>query len=428
MTLRMLALVIALLALAPATAAATSAADQIAALNAQREANGIPAGIVEVPDWSEGCRLHMAYIEANGGTLTHEEDKSKPGLHEGGRRDRPPRRPDPARRRLQRARQRLRVRPAAPHAGALADALADGRLGRLRDDVRGLRPQGRAAGALHVPRRRRDRRLPVRCARWRCRSCPATSSASRRARRQARTSTSCRTAPRPGRITSASLDGPLRARRDPRRRQRDGGPRGLPRRRRDHHPGRAARAGRLPRRARRSSPRAGPRCRARGASDDLMPPVAPSPCRSPTAGASARDGGRRATGDRRRAAPRGCPPLGPQQCGSGSSRARRSSAAAPRSAWFASCARARAAAAARIARRAAAPLGHRSAGRPPDRQGAAAGQGPDDQGRRADAGVPARRACRTPRGSPSVAGPALTRPQADGPSARLRNRPLRLRG
>ena len=67
------------LAAAPTSAAATPPADQIAALNAQREANGIPGGIVEVPEWSEGCRLHMAYIAANGGTLTHEEVRSNPG-------------------------------------------------------------------------------------------------------------------------------------------------------------------------------------------------------------------------------------------------------------------------------------------------------------------------------------------------------------
>jgi len=63
----------------PATASATSTAAQIAALNAQREANGIPARIVEAPAWTEGCRRHMAYIAANGGVVTHEEDPSKPG-------------------------------------------------------------------------------------------------------------------------------------------------------------------------------------------------------------------------------------------------------------------------------------------------------------------------------------------------------------
>jgi hypothetical protein len=62
-----------------AAAAGTTATEQIAALNAQREANGIPGGIVEQPQWTEGCRKHMAYIAANGGVLTHEEDPDKPG-------------------------------------------------------------------------------------------------------------------------------------------------------------------------------------------------------------------------------------------------------------------------------------------------------------------------------------------------------------
>ncbi len=69
---------VAALAVAPAGAAA-SPQSQIAALNAQRAAHGIPAGIVEVPSWTEGCRLHMAYIAANGGVLTHEEIKGNPG-------------------------------------------------------------------------------------------------------------------------------------------------------------------------------------------------------------------------------------------------------------------------------------------------------------------------------------------------------------
>ncbi len=68
----------------PASAAAAPAAEQIAALNAQREANGIPGGIVEQPDWSEACRRHMAYIAANGGELTHEEQPGKPGYTEDG--------------------------------------------------------------------------------------------------------------------------------------------------------------------------------------------------------------------------------------------------------------------------------------------------------------------------------------------------------
>jgi hypothetical protein len=77
--LRALVLALAVLGGTPATAGATSSASQIKALNAQREANGIPAGIVEVPGWSEGCRRHMAYIAANGGVLTHEESPSNPG-------------------------------------------------------------------------------------------------------------------------------------------------------------------------------------------------------------------------------------------------------------------------------------------------------------------------------------------------------------
>ncbi len=78
MGLRVLAC--ALVLAVPATAgAATPAATQIAALNAQRAAHGIPAGIVEVPAWSEGCRKHMSYIAANGGRLTHEESPASPG-------------------------------------------------------------------------------------------------------------------------------------------------------------------------------------------------------------------------------------------------------------------------------------------------------------------------------------------------------------
>jgi hypothetical protein len=51
----------------------------VAALNAQRAASGIPAGIVHVPEWSGWCALHNAYERANGGALTHNEDPSAPG-------------------------------------------------------------------------------------------------------------------------------------------------------------------------------------------------------------------------------------------------------------------------------------------------------------------------------------------------------------
>lgn len=77
--MRALVLACVLASLAPAAARSATAAQQVAALNAQRESNGIPGGIVEQPAWSEGCRKHMAYIAANGGTLTHEEDPGRPG-------------------------------------------------------------------------------------------------------------------------------------------------------------------------------------------------------------------------------------------------------------------------------------------------------------------------------------------------------------
>jgi hypothetical protein len=51
----------------------------VAALNAQRERNGIPSGIVENADWSDRCRKHMNYIAVNGGELTHEEESPRPG-------------------------------------------------------------------------------------------------------------------------------------------------------------------------------------------------------------------------------------------------------------------------------------------------------------------------------------------------------------
>ena len=65
----------ALLLFAPAAGALTPA-ESIAKLNQQRAANGIPAGIVERPDWSDACRKHDAYTKAHG--LTHDEDPSQP--------------------------------------------------------------------------------------------------------------------------------------------------------------------------------------------------------------------------------------------------------------------------------------------------------------------------------------------------------------
>jgi hypothetical protein len=77
--LRACVLAFALLVTLPAVAGAASTAEQIAALNAQRAASGIPAGIVEQPAWTQACRNHLAYIAANGGTLTHEEVPGNPG-------------------------------------------------------------------------------------------------------------------------------------------------------------------------------------------------------------------------------------------------------------------------------------------------------------------------------------------------------------
>jgi hypothetical protein len=54
---------------APSAAAAASfnGAAAVAALNAQRAANGIPAGLVERTDWSKACRAHLRDVERTGG-------------------------------------------------------------------------------------------------------------------------------------------------------------------------------------------------------------------------------------------------------------------------------------------------------------------------------------------------------------------------
>ncbi|MEO7198116.1 MAG: CAP domain-containing protein [Solirubrobacterales bacterium] len=74
-------LVVALVALALALAApqaqAGGASQIVAALNQQRAANGIPAGIVERPDWSNACALHNRYMELTG-TFGHFESSSSP--------------------------------------------------------------------------------------------------------------------------------------------------------------------------------------------------------------------------------------------------------------------------------------------------------------------------------------------------------------
>lgn len=65
------------------TAAASTARRAIAVLNAQRAANGIPAGITENRTWSHDCALHDRYM-ANNNSLTPTEDPSKPAYTSGG--------------------------------------------------------------------------------------------------------------------------------------------------------------------------------------------------------------------------------------------------------------------------------------------------------------------------------------------------------
>src|ERR1044072_4695190 len=73
---------LALLALAvlagPAPAGAVTPDVAIANLNAQRAANGIPAGITIDPALSQGCVAHDNYMHLNG-ELTHDEVDGKPG-------------------------------------------------------------------------------------------------------------------------------------------------------------------------------------------------------------------------------------------------------------------------------------------------------------------------------------------------------------
>lgn len=70
---------LAAVSIAPVAAADTTPGQAIAALNAQREAHGIPGGIVENPAWSVGCDRHIGYLQANGGGLVHDEESGNPG-------------------------------------------------------------------------------------------------------------------------------------------------------------------------------------------------------------------------------------------------------------------------------------------------------------------------------------------------------------
>jgi hypothetical protein len=81
------ALAMAVAAAVPATArerAADVTGPQIVSyLNAQRAANGIPAGVAEDPSRSAGCADHDRYGAANA-VLEHREDPAKPGYTEAG--------------------------------------------------------------------------------------------------------------------------------------------------------------------------------------------------------------------------------------------------------------------------------------------------------------------------------------------------------
>ena len=76
---RLPALVIALLALAPATTAAQNPGPAaIQTLNAQRAANDI-GPVSEHADLSQGCTNHVVYMQLNPGAPFFGEDPSKPG-------------------------------------------------------------------------------------------------------------------------------------------------------------------------------------------------------------------------------------------------------------------------------------------------------------------------------------------------------------
>lgn len=63
--------------LLPAAAAAISGPEIVQRLSRQREANGIPGGLVERPEWSADCAKHN-YYGAQTGELRHSEDPSSP--------------------------------------------------------------------------------------------------------------------------------------------------------------------------------------------------------------------------------------------------------------------------------------------------------------------------------------------------------------
>jgi len=80
--------ILCVLGLVGAVVASPAAADLTGAeivhlLSLQREANGIPGGLSERPDWSAGCDKHN-YYEAQTGQFGHSEDPSSPYYSEEG--------------------------------------------------------------------------------------------------------------------------------------------------------------------------------------------------------------------------------------------------------------------------------------------------------------------------------------------------------
>ena len=73
----LLVLAIACALLVPTGAAAISGAEIVQRLSQQREANGIPGGLIERADWSADCAKHN-YYGAQTGELRHSEDPSSP--------------------------------------------------------------------------------------------------------------------------------------------------------------------------------------------------------------------------------------------------------------------------------------------------------------------------------------------------------------
>ncbi len=69
--------------LVPAGAAAISGAEIVQRVSQQREANGIPGGLIENPAWSAACAKHN-YYGAQTGKLEHFEDPSSPYYSEEG--------------------------------------------------------------------------------------------------------------------------------------------------------------------------------------------------------------------------------------------------------------------------------------------------------------------------------------------------------